>query len=335
MERDSVLLAISLDALKSVLSRILKKVESPNMNPNLLAFLLRFLFTIRSLNPLLEQIVKMLSSIQCKKHKQLGNLDLYGAWINAEAMCDREKEKDRIYFGVIYPTARAIDAQGSSRLFNRASIDMGLSFLGKLIENEKINGVIDSSLKILPIFWALFNAHSYASSSISGKTKAWLHRMLNIVSKSENKSELVLLDLKLGMNHMINPGVIPPNDIQLLQEAAQKPSLVHKIKAWKWLSFFGFQLSEEFIHDILSRLDSYVYSIVHMNLSKDFCYYLSIAEDLLFILLNDRRQKQLANFIINALSSDKSWLSSNVQDQESLVALVLGSSLLFASWYLL
>lgn len=270
---------------------------------NFFALTFRYLLEVSNISNFTGFILNNI--LRQQRSKEKGNpppLDvLEGAWIILPDgfSWDTLKEdtvpmSDELYFGVIYPTARILEALGMARGISTSTLLRGLNFIARLLDKVEVSS-LETKLLVPIIDAAIATYDKLPYDKIQGMIVPMVTKLRDIVYELDPSLEsLYSQDVIMKSKALTNEGLVE-EDIDRINRNLESKVLKRVLSTTYWLTMFNVDVSpriQEMILDLLSKNFSAVFDI-----HKDplLAYFISNAEVLARLIqtLSDKKFAQI------------------------------------------
>lgn len=333
MARERIIVKEALNALKSLLNEILKRIpddfshEEPEniaFSANILAFSVRFLHEISKIQEIILDLTKRLEN--------LGSIIISQLSLRANKTNNFCEE---IYFLHIYPLSRILEALAGAYSFNNHNacenslVTRIVELIFGIVSSGKIYNLIEDNQKFVPVVRGLTNiAKRLNNKNIVSMIDQILEKILDIaVEEDPELTSIYTQDIFYLVKLQKNEG-LTSKELKPLYENTNSFIFKKVLKGVEYLSIFGIEPPLTSVDFILSKMPLFFNEVFRVGDPENlFVYYSSIAESMNNIL-NYYNNKAFAQAMMNHLIEDTGWISRNNYNTIDYVKTVIGTSLL-------
>ncbi|MCR8433052.1 MAG: hypothetical protein NDP13_02260 [Crenarchaeota archaeon] len=253
----------------------------------------------------LSFVLNHLLSLQRKSRLAQPSTDpLDGAWIlTSDNRADDLQTgspivlDDDLYFGIIYPTARALEALAGIKGIGMTVLLRGLNFLLRVISKVDIESLkVEFLVPIMDAAWAAFNKLSY--ENVQNLLLPLVSNLRDISLKIDQDMESIYTyDIIARSKALLREG-LNEHDINKISENFESMVLKRILVAARWLILHNFDVPtriQELILDLLAKNFSGVFDI-HKN--PIMAYFISNSE-VFATIIQELSNKKFAQIVLD------------------------------------
>lgn len=242
---------------------------------NFLIMALRYLVDVPNVSAFWSFMLNYVLSLQRKSISSQSSADfLDGAWVlvsDGSHLSEFHGKKsitmdEDLYFNIIYPTARALEALAGIKSVSMAVITRGLNFLYRIISRVEVeSSKVEFLVPIMDAAWAAFNKLSY--ENVQSLIFPLISKLRDILHELDPDLESIYAhDIVIRSKALLREG-LTEFDIDKINENFESRVLRRVLVAARWLIIYNFDIPtriQELILDLLAKNFGGVFD-VHKN----------------------------------------------------------------------
>ena len=237
---------------------------------------------------------KQVSRSVAKKTSDL----LEGAWCEIEIESIESEDQIRFnrdfYVGVIYQTARALEALGKARGMSMVPLIKGFEFLSRVLEILDIEHI--ETKMLVPIMDAICSCVDAVSYDYKQKLLVPLaHKLKSMAIEIDPKlREIYTQDIFLKAKIIDREG-LKQEDLKIISQNLESKILKYVLKSIEWLIEFGVSVPPRLYELLMDLLTNNFVAVFDVHKDVDLVYFISNTGSLVNIVhrLSDKKFAQL------------------------------------------